>query len=139
VFYRAIYVLVMNDDGEVLIHKRSQTKDLYPGCWDLSVGGHVNYQDTYEQTAVKEVGEELSLEVTEEDLVLKGEVLAKLPNSGEFFKVFEYRLKPGETISPSEEEIDKTRWMAIEDIKRSMKDGSLQWYERPLQTIAALY
>ena len=41
VYYRTIYVLVMNDKDEVLIHRRSATKDLYPNCWDLSVGGHV--------------------------------------------------------------------------------------------------
>jgi isopentenyldiphosphate isomerase len=131
--------MVMNDKGEVLIHKRSATKDLYPNCWDLSVGGHVNYKDSYGETAIKEVGEELGLKVSEGDLVLRGEVLVKLPDSGEFFNVFEYHLKPGETISASEEEIDETKWMNIGDIKQSMEDGSLQWYERPLQAIAALY
>ncbi|MCL5090970.1 MAG: hypothetical protein M1514_03100 [Patescibacteria group bacterium] len=37
VFYRTIYVLVFNEKGEVLLQKRSPTKDLYPDCWDLSV------------------------------------------------------------------------------------------------------
>ena len=98
IFYRTIYVLVINGNDEVLIHKRSETKDLYPNCWDLSVGGHVNYQDSYEETAARELREELGLEVFEEDLLSKGEVLVKLPNSGEFFNVYEYHLKSGDKI-----------------------------------------
>lgn len=139
IFYRTIYVLVINGNDEVLIHKRSETKDLYPNCWDLSVGGHVNYQDSYEETAARELREELGLEVFEEDLISKGEVLVKLPNSGEFFNVFEYHLKPGEKISTAEEEIQETRWMTVDDIKKSMDDGDLHWYERPTQIIRALY
>lgn len=139
IFYRTIYVLVINANDEVLIHKRSETKDLYPNCWDLSVGGHVNYQDSYEETAARELREELGLEVFEEDLISKGEVLVKLPNSGEFFNVYEYHLKPGEKISTSEEEIQETRWMTVDDIKKSMDDGDLLWYERPTQIIRALF
>ena len=51
----------------------------------------------------------------------------------------EYNLQPGQVISASEEEINDTKWVSVEDIKKSMKDGSLQWYPRPLQTIEALY
>jgi len=57
----------------------------------------------------------------------------------EFFNVFEYHLKPGEKISTAEEEIQETSWMTIDDIKKSMDDGNLLWYERPTQTIRALY
>jgi isopentenyldiphosphate isomerase len=139
VYYRTIYVLVKNDRGEVLIQKRSTTKDLYPNCWDLSVGGHVNFGQSYEETAARELSEELGLDVSEKDLNCKGEVLVRLPNSGEYFKVFEYSLKPGETVSASEEEINDTGWMTVEDIKKSMADKTLQWYERPEQIISALY
>ena len=139
VYYRTIYVLVKNDRGEVLIQKRSSTKDLYPNYWDLSVGGHVNFGQSYENTAARELGEELGINVSEKDLDAKGEVLVRLPNSGEYFNVYEYKLKPGETISASDEEINDTRWMKIEEIKKSMAEKSLQWYERPEQVIAALY
>lgn len=139
VFYRTIYVLVKNEKDKILLQKRSPTKDLYPDCWDLSVGGHVSFGKSYSETAAREIGEELGLEVDEKDLTLKGEVLVKLPQSSEYFNVFEYNIKPGQVITASEEEISGARWMTIEGIKQSMKDGSLQWYPRPLQTIEALY
>ena len=139
IYYRTIFILVKNKKGEVLIQKRSPTKDLYPNCWDLSVGGHVNFGKSYVETAVRELNEELSLEASEKDLILKGEVLVKLPKSNEFFKVFEYQLKPDQKILTEEKEISNVAWMTIEDIKKSMFDKSLQWYPRPEQVVSALY
>jgi isopentenyldiphosphate isomerase len=139
VFYRTIYILVKNDRGEVLLQKRSPTKDLYPNCWDLSVGGHVNFGKSYIETAVREISEELGLSIDESELKFVGEVLVKLPSSGEYFNVFEYKLKPGQEINALAEEIGDTKWMSIDEIKKSMETESLQWYERPLQVIKALY
>lgn len=136
VYYRTIFVLVKNSKGEIMIQKRSDSKDLYPNCWDLSVGGHVGYGQTYELAAAREVGEELNVSISEENLIPKGDVLVKLPNSGEWFKVFEYYLKPNEIPSANKDDI---KWMTIEEIKKSMADKSLQWYARPEQVVAALY
>lgn len=137
--YRTIFVLVKNNKGEMLLQKRSATKDLYPNCWDLSVGGHVNYQKTYEETAVKELEEELGIKTSEKKLIYKGEVLVKLPVSNEYFHVFEYLLEPTDKIRLAKEEITDSMWMKIEDLKESMKNKTLEWYPRPLQIIEALY
>ncbi len=139
VFYRTIYVLVFNDQGEVLIQKRSPSKDLYPNRWDLSVGGHVNFGKNYLETAIREVKEELGFKVDKTNLIFKGEVLVKLSKAGEFFSVFEYKLNPDQVISANIEEVDETKWMTIVDIKKSMANKLLDWYDRPLQVIRALY
>lgn len=139
IFYRTIYVLVKNDKDEILLQKRSATKDLYPNCWDLSVGGHVDFGKSYIETAVREMKEELGLSVNEKDLVSKGEVLVRLPKNGEFFNVFEYKLKPTDIINTSKEEVSSIRWVSMEDIKKSIKDYSLVWYTRPEQIINNLY
>jgi len=139
IFYRTIYILVFNDKNQVLLQKRSSTKDLYPSCWDLSVGGHVNLGDSYLETAIREIKEEVSIYATKDDLFFKGEVLVKLPSSGEYFYVYEYKLKPTDKITASIEEINQIQWMSIDDIKKSMSSKSLKWYPRPEQTISALY
>lgn len=139
IYYRTIFILVKNDKNEILIQKRSPFKDLYPNCWDLSVGGHVNFDKSYVETAVRELKEELGIEASEKDFILKGEVLVKLPKSNEFFNVFEYPLKLGQKIIVEEKEISNIAWMTIEDIRKSMSDKSLQWYSRPEQVVSALY
>lgn len=137
--YRTIFVVVKNTDDKVLVQKRSSTKDLYPNCWDLSVGGHVNFGKSYEETAVRELYEELGIQTTEKELKYLGEVLVKLPNSNEFFQVFEHVLNPTVNIKIAIEEIKNTKWLSISEIKDSIKNNSLKWYPRPIQVIEALY
>ena len=138
-FYRTIMVLVKNQNDEILIQKRSSTKDLYPNCWDLSVGGHVSYGNTYEETAVRELHEELGINTTKKDLILRGEVLVSLPNSNEFFNVFEYTLKETDHINLNTTEINSIKWLNLESLKKSIENNELEWYPRPIQIINKLY
>jgi len=137
--YRTIYVVVKDKNSKILLQKRSSTKDLYPGCWDLSVGGHVIYGDSYTGTAVKELEEELGIITSAKELKLVGEVLVKLPMSNEFFRVFDYELKSQDNIRFETNEVSKTMWMSIEQIKESIQQQELKWYPRPVQIIRALY
>lgn len=57
--HRAVHLLVVNAAGKVFLHKRSKTKDLFPGFWDSSAAGHVSAGEDYDGTAVRELAEEL--------------------------------------------------------------------------------
>ncbi|WP_448871109.1 NUDIX hydrolase YfcD [Desulfobulbus propionicus] len=59
--HRASYILVFNTDGELYIQKRSRTKDIYPGYWDLAAGGVVLDGESYEESAKRELREELGI------------------------------------------------------------------------------
>ena len=61
--HRAVHVLVFNARGEVILQKRSLKKDRQPGVWDSSASGHVDSGETYDQTAVRELREEISLTI----------------------------------------------------------------------------
>lgn len=137
--YRTVYVLVKNKNGEILLQKRSHTKDLYPNCWDISVGGHVIYGDDYEETARRELKEELGINTKVGDLKVRGDVQVILPRSREFFRVFEYVLTENDSIKIEKKEVSETTWMTMDSIKESMKAQSIKWYARPIQTIKALY
>ena len=136
-YYRTIYVIVKNSDGLILLQKRSATKDLYPNCWDLSVGGHVNFGQSYLETAIRELKEELNISISNKDLKLLGELLVKLPTSNEYFNVFEYILKNTDDIKIETNELSQTKWMSVGDIKKSIKNNPSNWYPRPTQVITA--
>ncbi len=59
--HRATYILVFNTQGELFIQKRSRTKDIYPGYWDLAAGGVVLAGESYEESARRELREELGI------------------------------------------------------------------------------
>lgn len=60
--HRTISVLVFNDQGKVMLQKRSMKKDSNPGKWSNATGGHVGIEETYDETAKREVMEELKTE-----------------------------------------------------------------------------
>ena len=62
----------MNDAQQLLIQKRSPTKDLYPNVWDISVAGHVDAGQTSLETAVREIQEEIGVTVQPEQLHFLG-------------------------------------------------------------------
>lgn len=57
-----VHLHVINRKGEVYLQKRPSTKDVQPGKWDTSVGGHVGLSESIEQALSRESKEELGLE-----------------------------------------------------------------------------
>lgn len=67
--HRSVHVLVLHPvEGTLLLQKRSFSKDTSPGLWDISVGGHVTFGQSYEGAVVRETHEELGVAVTESEL-----------------------------------------------------------------------
>jgi 8-oxo-dGTP pyrophosphatase MutT (NUDIX family) len=59
--HRASYILVFNRAGELFVQKRTMTKDIYPGYWDVAAGGVVLAGESYEESAQRELAEELGV------------------------------------------------------------------------------
>ncbi len=57
---------------DILLQKRSQNKDSYPGCYDISSAGHIVAGCGFLDSAIRELKEELGLMVEKEELILKG-------------------------------------------------------------------
>ncbi len=59
---RASYIFVFNDNDELFLQKRTATKDIYPGHWDVMAGGVVLADESYEDGARRELSEELGID-----------------------------------------------------------------------------
>ncbi len=57
-----VHCLVTSDDGRLLLQLRSQDKDVQPGRWDTSVGGHVAYGEAIDAALRREIAEEIGLD-----------------------------------------------------------------------------
>lgn len=56
-----VHLHVFSPDGALLLQKRADTKDIQPGRWDTSVGGHVDLGESVLQALRREAREELGL------------------------------------------------------------------------------
>lgn len=59
--HRAVHILVVDSRDRIFLQKRSPDKDIQPGKWDTSVGGHLNAGENYDQAARRELREELGI------------------------------------------------------------------------------
>jgi 8-oxo-dGTP pyrophosphatase MutT (NUDIX family) len=59
--HRCTYVLVRNGAGEILVHRRTDGKDVHPGLYDVFAGGVCAAGEGYDECARREVAEELGV------------------------------------------------------------------------------
>lgn len=60
--HRAVYILVFNQNHELFVQKRTDTKDIYAGYYDIAAGGVVLSGESWEQAAFRELEEELGIQ-----------------------------------------------------------------------------
>ena len=55
-------VYVFDEAGNILLQRRSESMQVYPGRWDQSAGGHVDVGETNEEAAKREALEEIGVD-----------------------------------------------------------------------------
>jgi isopentenyldiphosphate isomerase len=66
--HRCVYLLVFNTRGELFIHQRTATKDVYSAHWDATVSGVLAAGEDFDGGAVREAREEIGVDVQPERL-----------------------------------------------------------------------
>ncbi len=119
--HRVVHVLVFNDKGDILLQKRSMSKDVAPGRWDTSVGGHVNSGETPEEAVKREMEEELG--ISECNL----EFLYTYIHSNDYESelVYTYSCTYNGKIRFQEDEIDEVRAWSLNEIEENSGKGIL--------------
>lgn len=67
-WHKAVHIWIVNDKNEILLQKRSPNKDSNPNMWDISSAGHLSAGDNSLEGAVREIQEELGINVTKDQL-----------------------------------------------------------------------
>lgn len=62
-WHRAIVVAIINEKNEILLQQRSINKDKNAGLWDISVAGHISSGQDAVSAAIREINEEVVVDV----------------------------------------------------------------------------
>ncbi|MGB5436116.1 MAG: NUDIX domain-containing protein [Maribacter sp.] len=62
-FHPTVHVWFYTKNGQVLIQQRGKDKDIHPLLWDVSVAGHVGAGEDFETSAIREISEEIGLNI----------------------------------------------------------------------------
>lgn len=112
--HRAAHILLFDNDGAVLLQQRSDQKDDFPGYWDASAAGHVDAGETYKACILREVKEELGIELLQAPISLFL-IPASVENGMEFCQIYE-TVHPG-PFYPDADEIQQLAWFTPEQCR----------------------
>ncbi|MBO4648264.1 MAG: NUDIX domain-containing protein [Lentisphaeria bacterium] len=123
--HRSVRVAVYHPDGKsLLLQKRSMSKDIFPGRWDMAVGGHVDSGETPDQAVVREMREELGLV---SDLPLKKLFQLKVRNEIESENVQLYSTVCAGPFEIQEQELSEIRFFSFDELKKLLRDDPEQF------------
>lgn len=113
-----VHCLVVNSRAELLLQLRSLTKDVQPGRWDTSVGGHVGFGERIETSLLREIGEELGIHPDEKRIRFLHKYV--MTNSIESELVHTFLLEHEGPFIPEPFEIDALRFWSLQEIEGSL-------------------
>lgn len=123
-----VWIWRRTEEGiEVGVQKRSSHMQSWPGRYDISAAGHIKFGSNPAETAIREVGEELDLEVSEEQLSFlltyrtEVQVLSRPEwTENEIQWIYFLELPAGETIRFTDKEVDSFSWKTIDAFQQEV-------------------
>ena len=115
--HRSTHLLVFDENGRVLLQKRSEGKDSFPGRWDSSVSGHVDAGEEYDECVVRETFEEIGLYL--ENVPERMFKIDACEETGNEF-TWAYRHNYDGPFVVNDEEISELRWFHREEVDRML-------------------
>jgi 8-oxo-dGTP pyrophosphatase MutT (NUDIX family) len=132
--HRCTYLLVFNRRGELYIHLRTPTKDVFPSYWDLCAGGVNDAGESFDDGARRELFEELGVEAEPEPLFP-----IRFEDEATIVFGMAYRVVHDGPFRLQAEEVVRGEFIAIEDLDARIgrdpfcPDGLKVWAEYRLR------
>ena len=123
-----------NDCVQILLQKRCDTKDSFPGCYDISSAGHIPAGVDFVPSAIRELKEELGIEVSGNELIYCGdriiawddEFYGKPFHDRQYSRVFALWCdKSEQEFYLQEEEVSDVLWMGLDQAISAVNENTI--------------
>lgn len=116
---RSVELLIRNSKGEYWIPTRTADKKIAPNGLDYSMGGHIDAGEDYLDAALREIREELNLNLTPTDLV---QVKKFAPSITNYHRMV-YLYESDETPMFNPADFTHAEWLSPQQIKEKLDAG----------------
>ncbi len=120
IFHREVAAIIINEENELLIQKRAPTKKQCPNMWGLTAG-HVDSGEKVENAMVREIKEELGININESKMKFLGTYKRESLHNCCFTYCF--LVSTNKTIADmtmQKEEVSELKYITLEKLKESM-------------------
>ena len=123
--HRAFSALIFNNEGKLLLTKRSDKKMLWPGYWDGTVASHPRESETYVSSAERRMPEEIGIDckvsyvnkfeyhVPYKDIGSENEICGTLIGAIDSF----------DKSSLIKDEISEIKWISPDELKNELEQN----------------
>lgn len=109
---------------EILLQKRSLSRQNRPGWYHISAGGHINIGETPVKAAVREAKEEMGIEIDPEKLYFVQSVRIIEKDPRDIVHVFLYQLEGNEKFTHIDGEAGSYEWRTLDNFRTIIKDAA---------------
>ena len=126
-FHSTVHVWIFTEEGNILIQKRSKKKELNPGVWDVSVAGHVKFNENIKKAAKRETLEETGININTKDLLKIGVYrsinIHPTAIDKEFFHTYILKIdKNSINLDFKNNEVDDLKFISVEEMESLIKE-----------------
>ena len=126
-FHSTVHVWIFTEEGNILIQKRSKKKELNPGVWDVSVAGHIKFNEDIKKAAKRETLEETGININTKDLLKIGVYrsinIHPTAIDKEFFHTYILKIdKNSINLDFKNNEVDDLKFISIEEMESLIKE-----------------
>jgi isopentenyldiphosphate isomerase len=128
-YHNTAHIWFYTNQGQILLAQRAASKAIYPLLWDVSVAGHIDAGESIEVGAIREIKEEIGLQINFCDLQKIGvfECFQNYPNGikdYEFHHTYITPLTvPISTLKPQLEEVEALKLVTISQFKSLLENS----------------
>ena len=124
-FLAAVYLIIKNKEGKILLQRRQGTK-LWPGFLALPAG-HIDEGENAIDAVIREAREELSIEIIEEDIVDSFVANRRNKSLRPYFDVyFEISSYKGQIKINEPDKCSELKWCDINNLPYDMIDFEVE-------------
>ena len=126
-FHSTVHVWIFTEEGNILIQKRSKKKELNPGVWDVSVAGHIKFNENIKKAAKRETLEETGININTKDLLKIGVYrsinIHPTAIDKEFFHTYILKIdKNSINLDFKNNEVDDLKFISIEEMESLIRE-----------------
>lgn len=126
-WHHTVHIWMYTPTGKVLLQLRAKDKDLYPNCWDISVAGHVHAGETESEAALREIKEEIGIDIEPTSLefirVRSQKNIYKDIIHNEFTYVYLYPLHTDPNkLTIQREELERVKVIGLAELEQDLQE-----------------